>query len=326
MLAIPPAWTRVWICPNPHGHLQATGLDARGRKQYRYHNQWTQVRNLVKFDRMLEFGRALPGIRRRVMRNLARPGLPKEKVCACVVRLLDAALIRVGNDEYAKENGSYGLTTIRNNHARVSGDEIHFNFKAKSGQRCDITVRAPRAAKIVRRCQELPGQELFGYVDGDGHPRDIGSGDINEYLLSITGERFTAKDFRTWAGTTIAAATLEGFAETHPPGANGRSRAATIKKSELKRREVAAVRAAAGALCNTVAVCRKFYVHPRLILGHADGALHAAFQRARRTGGAALLRAEERAVLAWLRGSRGPAPITRTRPNRTADTPGSPRR
>ena len=200
-LAIPPAWTDVWISLHANGHLQATGRDARGRKQYRYHADWRQQRDASKFGRMIAFAQALPRIRRRVKRDLQRRGMPREKVLATVVRLLEVTLIRVGNDEYARENHSFGLTTMRNGHARVAGQKIHFAFSGKSGKRHDITLHDPQLARIVRRCQDLPGQELFRYEDEAGAPHSIHSQDVNDYIRGITGEDFTAKDFRTWAGT-----------------------------------------------------------------------------------------------------------------------------
>lgn len=273
-LAIPPAWTRVWICPLADGHLQATGVDARGRKQYRYHDSWTEVRNRDKFVTLAEFGSLLASIRARVERDLRLPGLPREKVAACVVHLMDRTLIRVGNSEYARDNDSYGLTTIRNSHARVAGTRIDLSFRSKSGRSVRTTVDSPAAARIVRMCQELPGQELFGYLDGEGRARDIGSSDINEYVASVTGRAFTAKDFRTWGGTCAAAGALR--ASGPPAGADGRPASAT----EVKRREAAAVRAASEALGNTAAVCRKFYVHPGVLEAYWSGRLDAAFQRA----------------------------------------------
>ena len=298
-LAIPPAWERVWICASPAGHLQATGYDARGRKQYRYHEEWTRTRNLSKFDAMPRFGHALPAIRRRVHRDQRLAGMPKEKVVACVVSLLDETLVRVGNTEYARDNDSYGLTTIRNHHAKVRGGEVRLTFKAKSGRSCDIRLNSARAARIVRRCQQLPGQELFGYIDADGTARDVSSQDINDYLFAITGERFTAKDFRTWGGTAIAAATLSALG---PPVAESRSGAPRpLSERELKQREVAAVKAAAESLCNTPATCRKYYVHPGLIGAYADGSLTEAFRAAAGSGGPRGLKMEERAVLQLLK-------------------------
>ncbi len=257
-LAIPPAWQKVWICPHENGHIQATGRDGRGRKQYRYHADWRQRRDDNKFSRMVAFARALPRIRRRVQRDLSRRGIPREKALATVVRLLEATLIRVGNDEYARQNKSYGLTTMRNHHARVSGAEVRFNFRGKSGKHHEISVRDPQLARIVRHCQDMPGQDLFGYEDEQGQARDVGSQDVNAYLRDISGEDFTAKDFRTWAGTVLAAIALREFeAVTH---------AAQAKKNVLT-----AIEAVAKMLGNTPAVCRKCYVHPEILDSYLAG-------------------------------------------------------
>lgn len=259
-LAIPPAWTAVWICPRADGHLQATGRDARGRKQYRYHARWREVRDETKYDRMLAFGRALPGLRRRVDEALALPGLPREKVLATIVRLLELTLIRVGNEEYARDNDSFGLTTLRNRHARVAGDRVHFGFRGKSGVRHAIDVRDKRLARVVKRCRELPGYELFSYLDDEGVARSVDSADVNEWLREVAGEGFTAKDFRTWAGTVLAAGALcaaGGFAS----------------EAEARRNVLDAVGAVAAKLGNTRAVCRKCYVHPGVIEGYLDGTL-----------------------------------------------------
>jgi DNA topoisomerase-1 len=202
-LAIPPAWTDVWICPIARGHLQATGRDARGRKQYRYHARWREVRDEAKYGRMVAFGQALPRIRRRVEADLALPGLPRERVLAAVVRLLEKTAVRVGNEEYARENRSFGLTTLRNRHAEVGTSRIRFRFRGKGGKETEVELNDRRLARIVARCQELPGQALFTYLDEDGEPRTVDSADVNEYLREISGEEFTAKDFRTWAGTVL---------------------------------------------------------------------------------------------------------------------------
>ncbi len=256
-LAIPPAWTDVWISPHENGHMQATGRDARGRKQYRYHSDWRQQRDKNKFSRMIAFARGLPRIRRRVKRDLGHPGMPREKILATVVRLLEATLIRVGNEEYARENGSYGLTTMRNHHATVKGAQIRFTFRGKSGKRHEISLRHPQLARIVRRCQEMPGQELFGYEE-DGETRDIDSQDVNEYLRAISGDDFTAKDFRTWAGTVLAAVALGEFERvTH--------------EAEAKKNVVVAIEAVARMLGNTPAVCRKCYVHPTVLDSYLAG-------------------------------------------------------
>lgn len=273
-LAVPPAWTSVWISPTADGHIQSTGLDAKGRKQYQYHPDWTAHRNRCKFDTLCDFGHALPSIRARIDRDLRLPGLPRDKVCACILHLMDRTLIRVGNSEYARDNDSYGLTTILNKHARVAGSHIRFHFKAKSGRECNIAIEDPAAARIVRTCQELPGQELFCYRDPDGTVRDIGSSDVNDYLRDITGQPFTAKDFRTWGGTCAAAEALNSFG---PPR---RRDGSPLTKTDLKHREIAAIRSAAAALGNTVSVCRKFYVHHALMEAYSSGQLHQAFQRA----------------------------------------------
>ncbi len=209
-LAIPPAWKDVWICTSPEGHIQATGRDSRGRKQYRYHPRWRQVRDAAKYDRLIAFARALPKIRRRVARDLARPGLPREKVLAAVVRLLETTSIRIGNTEYARTNRSFGLTTLRDRHAQVNGPSIRFRFRGKHGIEHEIDLEDRRLAQIVRRCRELPGQELFQYVDESGVVHDVGSEDVNDYLRAVGGKEFTAKDFRTWVGTVLATLALAG--------------------------------------------------------------------------------------------------------------------
>jgi len=294
-LAIPPAWENVWICPTVNGHLQATGADARGRKQYRYHPEWTRARNQVKFDVMLDFAQALPGIRRTIRRHMNLKGMSKEKVVACVVRLMDQALIRVGNNEYARDNNSYGLTTIRRTHVSVNGSAIRFRFKGKSGQRIEVTVEDPRAAKIVRKCQDLPGQEVFEYIDDAGRNRDLDSGHVNEYLYEISGARLTAKDFRTWGGTVIAATALHKCGPCR--GKDGKP----LSRREFKQRCADAVRAAAEALGNRVATCRKFYVHPRLAECYERGLLERAFRLSRRDNRPRELTSEERATLRLLK-------------------------
>lgn len=295
-LVIPPAWTNVWISPSPDGHIQATGLDAKGRKQYKYHPEWTAHRNRSKFDTLCDFGHCLVAIRARIDHDLRRPGLPKDKVAACILHLMDRTLIRVGNSEYARENDSYGLTTILNRHARVAGAQIRFRFKAKSGRECDVAIDDPtgRAARIIRTCQELPGQELFCYRNEDGRVRDIGSSDVNEYLQAITGCPFTAKDFRTWGGTCAAAHALHHLGPAQTPSGQ------PLSKAELKRREVAAIRVASAALCNTLSVCRKFYVHHALMEAYTSGRLYAAFQRAAHSR-SRRLSLTERAVLIVLK-------------------------
>ena len=251
-LAIPPAWTAVWICRDPNGHLQAVGRDARGRKQYRYHAKWRALRDQTKYERMRAFAEALPRIRRRVARDLRRPGLSREKVLATVVRLLELTRIRVGNAEYSRDNGSYGLTTLRPRHVAVRGSKVEFRFRGKSGKIREVAIENPKLARIVRRCLEIRGQELFQYVDEDGVVRDVSSGHVNDYLREISGADFTAKDFRTWAGTVLARTALErgGPAKT---------------AAEAKRNVVQAISAAAEELGNTPAVCRKAYVHPGVV-------------------------------------------------------------
>jgi DNA topoisomerase I len=257
-LAVPPAWTDVWICPFATGHLQVTARDARGRKQYRYHPKYRAVRDDTKFDRMFEFSRQLPRIRRAVERDMLKRKLPREKVLATVVRLLEKTLIRVGNAEYAKENQSFGLTTLRADHVTVKGAEMRFSFRGKSGVVRQVSISDRRIARIVQRCQVLPGEELFQYVDDQGEPQVIGSGDINAYLRKITGRDITAKDFRTWAGTMLAAVALadEG------PVRNKRNAKANILK---------AVDKVAERLGNTRVVCQKYYVHPRVFHAYMKG-------------------------------------------------------
>lgn len=289
-LAIPPAWTDVWICPWENGHIQATGRDARGRKQYRYHPQWRSVRDEVKYERMLGFGKALPAIRQRVDDALRLPGLPREKVLATIVYLLEATMMRVGNEEYARQNKSFGLTTLRDRHARIDGSEVEFRFRGKSGVRHAIRLDDPRLARIVRRMRDLPGQELFQYVDEDGEQRTVGSADVNDYLREITGEDFTAKDFRTWSGTLLAALALQEYERFD-------------SEAQAKKNVVRAIETVAERLGNTPSICRKCYVHPAVIESYMDGTmLHALRERARDEMSNALqaLSPEEAAVLALL--------------------------
>ncbi len=257
-LAIPPAWTSVWIAPSPNAHVQATGRDAKGRKQYRYHARWSQVRDESKYEHMVEFGNALPLIRERVDADLALRGLPRQKVLAAVVRLLETTLIRIGNDQYAKENKSFGLTTMRDRHADITGSTVTFSFTGKSGVDHTIELRDRRLAKVVRSCQDLPGQQLFQYVDEDGNRQSIDSADVNAYLREISGRDFTAKDFRTWAGTILAAEALAGF----DVDADARTARSNI---------VAAIENVAKQLGNTPTICRKCYVHPAVIDAYLDG-------------------------------------------------------
>lgn len=265
-LVIPPAWTDVWICPDPNGHLQATGRDARGRKQYRYHPRWRDVRDETKFDRMLAFGYALPHIRERVEQDLSFPGLPRPKVLATVVRLMERTLIRVGNEEYARTNQSHGLTTLQDNHVWLSGSRVTFRFKGKSGVVHEIAVDDRRLASIVRRSRDLPGQELFQYVDDEGCVRDVKSNDVNDYLREITGEPFTSKDFRTWAATVLTAEALRDSRECRT-------------KKEAQREMVGAIDRVASRLGNTRSVCRKSYVHPAVLAAFEGGHLARAFAR-----------------------------------------------
>ena len=257
-LAIPPAWTDVWICPSPKGHLQATGRDARGRKQYRYHASWRTTRDAAKFDRLEAFARALPRLRSRVADDMALAGLPKERVLATLVHLLETTLIRVGNGEYARDNGSYGLTTLRNEHVAVNGGKLIFKFIGKGGKPHNVDVRSARLARIVRKLRELEGQELFQYLDDDGVVRSIGSADVNDYLRAIMGDEFSAKDFRTWQATVLAASALAMIGDGE-----------TI--AESKRNVNDAIAGAADKLGNTPAICRKCYVHPAVIDAYMDG-------------------------------------------------------
>jgi DNA topoisomerase-1 len=259
-LAIPPAWTSVWICRSARGHLQATGRDARGRKQYRYHASFRARREQNKFARLASFARALPRIRRKVRADLRLDGLPRAKVIAAVVRLLETTFIRVGNESYARDNGSYGLTTLRNRHVRINGANIQFQFRGKSGKAHAIELNDPQLARIVRRCRELPGQELFQYEEA-GARYSVGSSDINAYLQEVTGDDYSAKDFRTWGGTLLAGLAL---GRRPPP----RSRA------EAKREVNDAIRAVAAELGNTAAICRKSYVDPRILAAYEAGKLH----------------------------------------------------
>ena len=261
-LAVPPAWTDVWICPDPRGHLQATGRDARGRKQHRYHPRWRAHRDDRKFRRMVEFARVLPDIRQRIARDLAQRGLPKPKVLAAVTELLCKTLIRVGNDEYARQNQSYGLTTLRNRHVRVNGGTVRFAFRGKSGVQHAIDVHDRRLASVVRRCRDLPGLELFQYVDDQGNVRDVKASDVNGYLKEITGRDFTAKDFRTWAGTVLACVALLKLEKPESQAA-------------AKRNALVAIDAVAGVLGNTRAVCRSSYILPTVIDAYQSGSLRA---------------------------------------------------
>ena len=296
-LAIPPAWTDVWICPAPSGHIQATGRDARGRKQYRYHPGWTEHRDRDKYDRILGFARMLPLIRDRVDADMAKRGAPREKVLATVIHLLDRTLIRIGNPEYAKDNGSFGLTTLRTRHVAVEGSELRFDFKGKSGKVWRLKVKDRRIARIARSLQELPGQQLFQYVDDDGARRSVTSDDVNDYLRDIAGPDVSAKDFRTWAGTVLAAIAL---------GAAGPFASPTEAKRKLKQ----AIAAVAQKLGNTPTICRKCYVHPEIVACYLDGTFPT-FKIVEIVEAGPYLPSEEGAVLKLLETRAGtPKPVT----------------
>jgi DNA topoisomerase-1 len=286
-LAIPPAWRDVWICPHARGHLQATGRDDRGRKQYRYHPHWREVRDATKFSRMTEFGEALPALRRRVRRDLARPGVPREKVLATVVRLLETTCIRIGNDEYLRQNGTFGLTTLRNHHVDVRGERLFFRFRAKGGKRQEARLSDRSVARVVRDCLEIPGYELFQYRDGAGEPQPIDSADVNDYLREVTGSNFTAKDFRTWMGTVHALGRLRELCD---------SRLQATKAGLLE-----VIDYVARQLGNTRAVCRKFYVHPGLQQEYLEGRLTARLARLDGRRGARGLGRDEAVLLGLLR-------------------------
>lgn len=291
-LAIPPAWTDVWICPFADGHIQATGRDARGRKQYKYHELFREIRDSGKYEHMVAFARALPGIRAKVSEQMAMRGLPREKVLATVVHLLESTLIRVGNDDYARNNKSYGLTTLKNRHAEVEGSQVRFRFTGKSGKQWSLKVRDRRIARIIRQCQELPGQELIQYIGDEGEPKDVTSSDVNDYLRGITGFDVTAKDFRTWAGTVLAAMALQEFE-------------AFDSAAQAKRNIRQAIERVAARLGNTPTICRKCYVHPDIIDSYLDGNLAAQIKaevEAHLRDDMSGLEPEEAAVLAMLRG------------------------
>jgi DNA topoisomerase I len=288
-LAVPPAWTDVWICPRANGHIQATGRDARGRKQYRYHARFREVREGTKYHHMLAFAESLPAIRKKVSDHLALRDLPREKVLATVVQLLEATLIRVGSDEYARQNKSYGLTTLKTRHVEVNGSELRFNFKGKSGKVWRLGIRDRRIAKVIRACQDLPGQELFQYVDEGGETRDVTSSDVNAYLREISGEDITAKDFRTWHGTVLAAMALQEFEKFD-------------SQAGAKKNIKEAIQHVAARLGNTPTICRKCYIHPEIFTAYQDGSLRRALNRKisgrrSRTG----LSVAERSVLEFLR-------------------------
>jgi DNA topoisomerase-1 len=289
-LAIPPAYEDVWICEIPNGYLQATGRDAKGRKQYRYHSHWRETRDETKYGHMREFGKALPRIRARVAHDLGLPGLPRERVLATIVRLLETTLIRVGSKEYAKENHHYGLTTLHNRHLDIEGTTLRFHFRGKSGKLHEIDLKDSRLAGIVKRLRDLPGYELFQYLDESGESRSIDSADVNGYLHEIDGDEFTAKDFRTWAGTVLASIALQDCGEFE-------------SEAEAKRNIAEAIKSVAAQLGNTPAICRKCYVHPGVLNSYLEGTLAqflAVAAMASRESSLTALRAEETAVLALL--------------------------
>ena len=284
-LAIPPAYADVWICPDPAGHLQATGRDDRGRKQYRYHERWAEVRDAAKFGKMIQFAEALPSLRRKVEKHLKLPGLPREKVLAACVKLLDVLYIRVGNEEYATQNDSYGLTTLQDDHAEIKRGVLHLEFAGKHGVEREIDLKDKRLAEIVKQCQDLPGQELLQYLDDDGNVVDVGSGDVNAYLHEHAGDGFSAKDFRTWHATVLAATAL-------------RDEVPAEAKTARNKQIVAAVDHVAAALGNTRAVCRKCYIHPAAMDSFDTGKLKALMEDAEPARG---LSKDEAATLKLLR-------------------------
>jgi DNA topoisomerase I len=285
-LAIPPAYTDVWISPTANGHIQATGRDARGRKQYRYHPKWREKRDETKFGRVLAFSEALPRIRAQVERDLSKPGLPREKVLATVVRLLDCTGIRIGNDEYARSNRSFGLTTLQDRHVQISGSNIQFEFRGKSGKTHSVSLSDRRLARIVQRCQDIPGEDLFQYIDEEGVRQTISSGDVNDYLREISGEDFTAKDFRTWSGTKLAVAALTDI---------GHCTSARQIKTNILR----AIDSVASQLNNTRAVCRKYYVHPTVFEAYTAGTMLDILQNGTKQSSKSDLDPQEAAVV-WL--------------------------
>jgi len=290
-LAIPPAWTNVWICLHSNGHLQATGRDARGRKQYRYHSRWREVRDEAKYNKLLIFTQVLPQLRARVEEDLKRPGLQRERVLAAIVRLMELTFFRVGNSEYAKANESFGLTTLRDRHVAIEGSRIHISFRGKSGKHHETDINDRRLARIVKSCRDLPGYELFQYMDAEGQRHTVGSAEVNEYLREITGEEITAKDFRTWAGTQLAAEALREFE-------------AFDSEAERKRAVVRAVEKVAKHLGNTPTICRRCYIHPAVLEGYFEGTMLQTLADNTRKYLAANIEgmsAEEAAVAAFLR-------------------------
>lgn len=289
-IAVPPAYTDVWICPRENGHIQATGRDDRGRKQYRYHAKWTEARDQAKYEKMVEFAKLLPAIRKRVAADMRRQGLPREKVMATLVALLEKTLIRIGNDEYAKENKSFGLTTLRNRHLDIEGGTLRFDFKGKSGKTWNLHLKDMRVAKVVRSIQELPGQHLFQYLGEDGNRHEVDSADVNDYLREITGEDVTAKDFRTWAGTVLASMALSEFERVD-------------SQARLKKNVKVAIESVARRLGNTPTICRKCYVHPHVVTSYLDGSLLEDVKQeveAELSDDADLLKPEEAALLGLL--------------------------
>ncbi len=289
-LAIPPAWKNVWICPIANGHLQATGRDDRGRKQYRYHKRWREIKDETKYTRILQFARALPRIRRQLARDLRGHALSRPKVLATVVRLLEVSLIRVGNEEYAHDNHSYGLTTLKNRHAKINGATIQFQFRGKSGKQHQIQVHDPRLARVVRACRDIPGQELFQYYDAEHRRRQIHSQDVNNYIRKIAGAEFSAKDFRTWAGTVLAGMALREFEKFD-------------SQAQAKKNLLQAIESVASRLGNTPAICKKCYIHPEILDGYLEGATIETLRRKAETElkqNLGALQPEEAAVVAFL--------------------------
>ena len=289
-LVLPPAWTDVWICSDVRGHLQAIGKDERGRIQYRYHPKWREARDETKYSRMMAFGKALPGIRRRIARDMKKAGLPRERVLATVIKLLETTLIRVGNEEYARDNGSVGLTTMKDKHAIINGGNIHFEFKGKSGVKHAIDLHDKRLARIIKQCQDVPGYELFQFIDAEGTHHAITSTEVNAYLKAVAGQDFTAKDFRTWAGTVLAYMALREFEEFD-------------SETQAKKNMLAAIESVAAKLGNTKAVCRKCYIHPVVLDTYLTGQLARTLeQRANSQFAEGLhqLKSEEAAVLTLL--------------------------
>jgi len=290
-LAIPPAWTGVWICSNPNGHLQATGRDARGRKQYRYHPRWRQVRDEAKYGKLLIFSRVLPKLRARVEEDLKRPGLPRARVLAAIVRLMETTLFRIGNSEYAKANKSFGLTTLRDRHVEIEGSRIYISFRGKHGKHHQTDINDRRLARIIKNCRDLPGYDLFQYLDDEGNPHTVGSAEVNEYLREIAGEEITAKDFRTWAGTKLAAEALREFE-------------AFDSQAERKKAVLRAIEKVAKHLGNTPTICRRCYIHPAILEGYLDGTMLRVIAEGTRkylVENSEGMSAEEAAVTAFLR-------------------------